>query len=64
MTAVGNPETPRYAGVHVDHPRIVEYGKNLAKQGKSKEHAQRVLGMPREVVDRIYRDVEKEKNAR
>lgn len=54
--AVGNPEAPRYKGVAVDHPSIVNTIKNLAKQGKSKERAQEIVGMPREVIDRHYRE--------
>lgn len=59
MSNPTNPEAPRYKGVHVDHGSIVSAIKNLAKQGKSKEEAQRIVGMPREVIDRHYREVQK-----
>lgn len=48
-----------YKGVDTEHPTIVEYVKNAAKQGMSKERAMKIIGMPMEVIDRIYRETEK-----
>lgn len=53
---VGNPTPAEYNGVSVEHPRIREYGRNMAKQGIPKEQAAKLLGMPREVVDKIYKE--------
>lgn len=53
---VGNPTPAEYSGVSVEHPRIKEYGRQMAKMGLSKEEACKRLGMPREVVDKIYRE--------
>ena len=50
---------PTYQGVDVEHPKIVEYGKNMVKAGKSTEEIAKRLGMPYEVVKRIERDVKK-----
>lgn len=50
---------PEYQGVDVEHPKIREYGKNMVKEGKSREEICRVLGMPHEVVEKIERDVKK-----
>ena len=50
-----------YADVSVDHPSIAKATMNLAKQGVSKERAQQIVGMPREVIDRYYRQAESEK---
>jgi hypothetical protein len=54
-------KTPRYAGVEVDHPHIVSHIKSCAKQGLSKDFAQKTSGMPREVVERYYREVQDKK---
>ena len=51
--------SPKYAGVDVDHPRIVEYIRNMLKQGEKKEKIAKVVGMPLEVVDRVERDFKK-----
>lgn len=48
---------PHYAGVSTEHPSIVASIHNMTKQGKSKEEIQRVVGMPREVVERHQRDM-------
>lgn len=48
-----------YQGVNVEHPRIVEAIKTLAKQGAAKEHIVKVVGMPYEVVDRVLRETKK-----
>lgn len=58
---ISNPQAAQAGGVNVDHPRIREYGKNMAKQGMSKEEAAKRLGMPIEVVDKIYREAKEEK---
>jgi len=56
MSEVGNPTPPEYKGVSVEHPRVREYLKNCAKQGFSKEHAMKIVGVPMEVVDRVYKE--------
>ena len=48
---------PRYAGVDVSHPKIVEAIKTMAKQGKKTQDIMRVVGMPGEVVRAIEREV-------
>lgn len=48
---------PKYNGVDVDHPRIVEATKNLIKQGKRREEVMKIIGMPHEVIQRIEREV-------
>lgn len=53
--------TPTYAGVRVDHPDIVALIKNCARQRREKEEAQKLSGMPYEVVDRYYQEVAREK---
>jgi hypothetical protein len=50
----------QYAGVDVDHPRIVEAIKALTKQGKEKAEIQKLVGMPYEVVDRHMRAAREE----
>jgi hypothetical protein len=55
-TKVSNPTSPKYNGVDVDHPTIVEYGRNMKRQGVSVEQAAKRLGVPHEVADRIYRN--------
>ena len=47
-----NTREPTYQGVSVEHPRIVDAIKNLAKQGKSKDEIRRIVGMPNEVIER------------
>lgn len=44
---------PMYAGVSVEHPRIISAITMMAKQGKSREDIRRVVGMPMEVIDRV-----------
>lgn len=39
-----------YAGVRVNHPRIVATIQQMVKQGKKIEDIMRVVGMPAEVV--------------
>lgn len=56
MAEVGNPTPPDYRGVSVDDPRIRDYTRNMAKMGISKEEAQKRIGMPREVIDRYYKE--------
>lgn len=53
---VTSVESPRYAGVHVDHPSIVSAIKNMVKQGRRTEEIVRTIGMPREVVERYQRE--------
>lgn len=52
-------ESQKYQGVNVDHPRIVEATRNLLKQGVRKEEIVRIIGMPREVIDRIERETKR-----
>lgn len=54
--AISNPTTAKVEGVHVDHPTIKEYAKNFKKNGAPVEVAAKRLGMPKEVVERIYRE--------
>lgn len=49
----------QYQGVDVQHPRIVEAIKVLAKQGKSTQEIAKVVGMPHEVVDSVKREMKK-----
>ena len=56
MSEVSNPTPPEYSGVSVENPRIREYVRNCAKQGMSKEQAQKIIGMPREVIERYYKE--------
>jgi len=51
-----NVTTPEYQGVSVEHPRIVDTIKKCKKQGMTKEQAQKIVGMPMEVIDRHYQD--------
>jgi hypothetical protein len=44
-----------YQGVSVDHPSIVAACQNIAKSGGTKEEAQRITGMPMEVVDKHFK---------
>jgi hypothetical protein len=39
----------------VDHPSIVAACQNIAKSGGTKEEAQRITGMPMEVVDKHFK---------
>ena len=48
-----------YGGVDVQHPRIVEAIKTLAKQGKTTEQMVKIVGMPHEVVQAVARTVKK-----
>jgi len=47
---------PEYQGVSTEHPSIVSAIKNLTKQGESKEKIMKVVGMPREVVEKYMRE--------
>lgn len=58
MAEVNNPT---YQGVDVRHPEIVAAGENMARRGIDKNRAVKLLGMPREVVDRIYREANEKK---
>lgn len=49
-----------YAGVRVNHPRIVEYIRNMAKRGRTVGDICRVVGMPQEVVQREIRAMKAE----
>jgi len=51
--------TPEYQGVSVEHPRIVDTIKNCKKQGMTKEQAQRIVGMPMEIIDKVYNRADK-----
>jgi len=42
--------SPSYAGVDVNHPRIVEAITALSKQGKRVEEIAKIVGMPAEVI--------------
>jgi len=46
-------------GVSVDHPRIRDFIKGAAKQGRSREEIAKLSGQPLEVVDRHIRDARK-----
>ena len=46
------PMPQAYQGVSVDHPSIVSSIKTMAKQGKKVSEIMRVVGMPKEVVER------------
>lgn len=59
MSEVSNPTAPKYDGLPVDHPRIIEYGRNCKKLGMSIERASKIIGVPHEVVEKIYRDAPK-----
>lgn len=61
MSDVGNPTPAEYKEVSVEHPRIREYTKQAAREGFSKEHAMKIVGMPMEVIDKYYKEVENEK---
>lgn len=61
MSEVSNPKSAEYSGVEVDHPTIREYARNMSKQGIKPEEAAKRLGMPLEVVHKIYKEVKEEK---
>jgi transposase-like protein len=50
-----------FRGVAIDNPKVVEYTKNLYKQGKTIEQAAKIIGMPTEVIYEIYLQARKEK---
>ncbi len=52
-----------YAGVRVDHPRIIEATKLLHRQGRNLEDICRIVGMPQEVVQKYIRQANKEDDA-
>ena len=52
---------PEYQGVDVEHPRIVEAIKNLAKQEKQAVEISKIVGMPYEVVRKYMREEERKK---
>lgn len=52
----------KYNGVDVNNPRIVEYIKSAAKQGKTKQEVMKLVGMPYEVVDKYFQEAKREKN--
>lgn len=54
--SISNPKAAEYSGVSVEHPQIKEAIKNCAKRGVDKDQAAKLVGMPREVVDRYYRE--------
>lgn len=56
MSEISNPTPAEFGGVSVDDPRIKEYTKNMKKMGLSKEEAKKRIGMPMEVIDRIYNE--------
>lgn len=51
-------ESPRYSGVSVDHPAIVDAIKTMAKEGKKLQEIMRVVGMPAEVIRRHAPEVQ------
>jgi hypothetical protein len=51
-------ESQKYRGVAVDNPRVVEYTKNMIKNGEKNEKIAEVVGIPHEVVEKIRIDVE------
>lgn len=44
----------------MDHPDIVQAIKTAARRGVTKEEAMKRIGMPHEVVERHYREEERE----
>ena len=46
---------PTYNGVSVEHPSIVSSIKNMVKQGRRIEEIQKVVGMPREIIEKYRR---------
>ena len=58
---VGCADMPEYQGVDVEHPRIVEAIKNLAKQEKQAVEISKIVGMPYEVVRKYMREEERKK---
>ena len=58
---VTNPTPATIKGVSVEHPSLIDGIRNCAMNGYSKEHAQAVIGAPREIIDREYRNVENAK---
>lgn len=48
-------KSPQYNGVSVEHPSIVSSIKVMVKQGRKTEDIQRVIGMPREVIEKYQR---------
>lgn len=48
-----------YGGVSVDHPRIVDTIHKMKKDGRTKEDAMRIVGMPMEVIDRHWQTAPK-----
>lgn len=51
----------KYAGVSTEHPTIVATIRNLARKGESMAVAQKIVGMPLEVIVKHYRAVREEK---
>lgn len=60
-----NPTTATAAGVSVEHPSIVSTIKNVARERgatpEARAHAMKISGMPLEVVNRYFHQVEQEK---
>ena len=50
---------PEYKGVNVNNPRIADFLKRCAKDGRDKAEAAKLSGMPNEVVDRYYQEAKK-----
>jgi hypothetical protein len=48
--------TPTYGGVSVDHPRIISAIREGKKQGMTVEQLVPIIGMPREVVEKHWRN--------
>jgi hypothetical protein len=54
MSDPRNPQNAKANGVDVEHPRMRVFLERCAKDGVTKERAQKLSGMPYEVVDRYY----------
>lgn len=50
---------PEYRGIRTDDSRIREAVKNMMTRGYDTDHIQRIVGMPREVIDKHVRDLKK-----
>lgn len=48
-----------YQGVSVEHPSIRTMVENMVKRGHRTDDIQRLVGMPREVIERIQRDTKR-----
>jgi len=61
MSEVSNPTPAEYKGVSVEHPRVKEYAKNAGKMGMSLEQAVKIVGQPAEVVEKYWKEGQRER---